>query len=128
MPLKAYRVRDWLMERENRTYISEGNAIIKNENKNKLYDKMEIEIKGNAELELPYLYYLGYITTLNGKNIENYESENGMLAVKVDSSGILEVKYEGTIFEKAGYIISLAGIIGLIGSAVYNKKNLERKS
>ena len=33
MPLKAYRVRDWLMERENRTYISEGNAIIKNENK-----------------------------------------------------------------------------------------------
>jgi len=133
MPIKAYNVRDWIMEREDRTYINSGNATIKNENKDKLYDKMEIEVIGNVELELPYLYYLGYTTILNGEKIENYESENGMLAVKVDTSGILEVKYEGTIFEKIGYIISLVGIMGLIGIVFYNKRNnleedLERKS
>lgn len=126
MPLKAYYVRDWFMEREDKTYLISGNTEIKNENKNKLHDIMEVKVYENSELELPYLYYIGYTTLLNGEKIENFESKNGMLAIKVDTSGILKVKYDGTILEKLGYIISLLGIIGLIGNVFYNKNNLER--
>lgn len=129
MPEKAYVKRDWIDKRENKTFIISGNATIKDEFKDKLYSKIEIETDETVELELPYLYYLGYTTLLNGEKIDNYESNNGMLAVKFDKSGTLEVKYDGTNLEKLGYIISLIGIIVFILVNIKHKaiyKNQER--
>lgn len=122
MPLKAYKNREWIRNRENRTYIQSGEATISNENKNKLYDKIEIETQSEAELELPYLYYLGYTTLLNGNKIDNYESDNGMVCVKISSSGSLEIKYEGTMIEKAGYIISTMGVLILVIYICFSSK------
>lgn len=123
MPQKAYLKRDWLNTREDITYVNSGKADIKNEKKEKLHDNIEIEVYETAELELPYLYYLGYTTTLNGEKIDNYESDNGMIAVKVDKGGTLEVQYEGTTFEKLGYIISGIGIILVLYKSIKEKEH-----
>lgn len=111
MPLKALENIDYLQSRENKTYVLSGNATIRNENKYRLNDTIEIEDADNAKLELPYLYYHGYSVTINDKPVKTYESENGFLTIDLNENGNLEIKYTGTIIEKCGFIISLIGLI-----------------
>ncbi|MBR3134606.1 MAG: hypothetical protein IKG56_04005 [Clostridia bacterium] len=123
MPLKAGNNKEYIEERENRSYILEGNGKIKKEDKNKLYDSIEINDVENAKIELPYLYYKGYTTTLNGERIKNFESDNGFLMVEINDSGKIEVKYTGTIFEKIGFIISALSFIVITTIMVKRKNN-----
>ena len=73
MPDRAYLIRDSLHEREDKTIIVSGNAQILSENKFKLTDKIQIEVTEETEFELPYLYYLGYTTKINGEKITDLE-------------------------------------------------------
>lgn len=107
--------------------------------------------KANTILELPYVYYLGYKVTIEQKdneiktkmtntynetrivkidkksteNIRTLESNNGMLAIKLDEnieSAHITVKYTGTTIEKVAYVISAISIITFIGYVIYIKK------
>ena len=107
--------------------------------------------KANTILELPYVYYLGYKVTIEQKdnemetkmtntynetriikidkksteNIQTLESDNGMLAIKLDKnieSAHITVKYTGTTIEKVSYLISAISIITFIGYVIYSKK------
>ena len=77
-------------------------------------------------LELPYIYYLGYtVTTEQNENVQTFESDNGMLAIKLDEnieSAHITVKYTGTTIEKVSYLISAISIITFVGYVIYSKK------
>ena len=119
--------KSYLDYRENRVYVLDGNATIINEKKEDLQLEFDIEnYKANTILELPYIYYLGYtVTTEQNEKIQVFESDNGMLAIKLDEnieSAHITVKYTGTIIEKVSYLISAISIITFIGYVIYSKK------
>ena len=144
--------KSYLDYREDKVYVLEGNATIINEKKKDLQLEFDIEnYKANTILELPYVYYLGYKVTIEQKdneiktkmtntynetrivkidkksteNIRTLESNNGMLAIKLDEnieSAHITVKYTGTTIEKVAYVISAISIITFIGYVIYIKK------
>lgn len=144
--------KSYLDYRENKVYVLDGNATIINEKKEDLQLEFDIEnYKANTILELPYVYYLGYKVTIEQKdnemetkmtntynetriikidkksteNIQTLESDNGMLAIKLDKnieSAHITVKYTGTTIEKVSYLISAISIITFIGYVIYSKK------
>lgn len=119
--------KSYLDYRENRVYVLDGNATIINEKKEDLQLEFDIEnYKANTILELPYIYYLGYtVTTEQNEKIQMFESDNGMLAIKLDEnieSAHITVKYTGTTIEKVSYLISAISIITFIGYVIYSKK------
>lgn len=119
--------KSYLDYRENRVYVLDGNSTITNEKKKGLQLEFDIEnYKANTILELPYIYYLGYtVTTEQNEKIQMFESDNGMLAIKLDEnieSAHITVKYTGTTIEKVSYLISAISIITFIGYVIYSKK------
>ncbi|MFR8115523.1 MAG: hypothetical protein ACLVAK_00695 [Clostridia bacterium] len=119
--------KSYLDYREDKVYVLDGNATIINEKKKDLQLEFDIEnSKANTILELPYIYYLGYtVTTGQNEKIQMFESDNGMLAIKLDEnieSAHITVKYTGTIIEKVSYLISAISIITFIGYVIYSKK------
>ncbi|MEG0377195.1 MAG: hypothetical protein RR614_01830, partial [Eubacterium sp.] len=75
------------------------------------YNKYSIELERNGLNELPIIYYKGYNGTLNGKTINLSKSENGMLLVANNETGLLEIKYQGTVLRMFSFLISGIGII-----------------
>lgn len=119
--------KSYLDYRENRVYVLDGNSTITNEKKKGLQLEFDIEnYKANTILELPYTYYLGYtVTTEQNEKVQMFESDNGMLAIKLDEnieSAHITVKYTGTTIEKVSYLISAISIITFIGYVIYSKK------
>lgn len=119
--------KSYLDYREDKVYVLDGNATIINEKKKDLQLEFDIEnYKANTILELPYIYYLGYtVTTGQNEKIQMFESDNGMLAIKLDEnieSAHITVKHTGTIIEKVSYLVSAISIITFIGYVIYSKK------
>ena len=100
---------------------------ISNEEKHDLTFVCDISgIEDRTKYELPFLYYPGYKVTLNGEEIETFESNNGFLSCAIDKDGHVEAKYVGTKLEKVGYIVSGIGIILFIIYVSYeNKRKLD---
>ena len=114
LPTKAYENRFYIATRENKIYVLTGRAVVENENKN---DKgMTATVKTLEEetvFELPYIYYPGYEIRADGIVQENFETENGLLGVKLNSNDkvTLEVKYTGTKIMKVSMLVSVIGLI-----------------
>ena len=100
---------------------------ISNEEKHDLTFVCDISgIEDRTKYELPFLYYPGYKVTLDGEEIETFESNNGFLSCAIDKDGHVEAKYVGTKLEKVGYIVSGIGIILFIIYVSYeNKRKLD---
>lgn len=84
LPCKAFENRSYLETRENEVIVLQGNAQIQNQEKeNAKLTCHIIEGEEKTQLELPYIYYLGYQVTIkeNGKTmrLKPYETENGFL-------------------------------------------------
>ena len=80
-------------------------------------------------LELPFLYYHGYTTKINGKKVKNYESKNGFLCIETTENGKVEVNYTGTVIEKLSIAVSILTLSGIL-IYLYNKnaklQNIEK--
>lgn len=138
LPMKAaYEQMGYLLLREDKVCIKQGNAIISDENKYAL----ELDFKINSAskgtiLELPYLYYPGYSVKLycNDSEIDltTSESDKGFVQITIPediTQGKIHCKYTGTILEKTGYIISAIALIGFaIYVAIIKKKSCEEKT
>ncbi len=124
LPSKAFQNRSYIETREDRIYVLEGNAEIKMQNKENTNLKSIVSAEGEAKLELPYIYYLGYEVTLEqqGKKeaLKPYETENGFVGVTLENveEGILEVHYTGTSLMKFSAMVSILGVVGLVGKYV----------
>jgi len=121
LPCKAFENRSYIETRDQSIHILSGSTQIENEYKENT--NMEFEINYTLEetqLELPYIYYLGYTAYLEDgnikKNIDISESDNGFISITVPefSKGKIVVKYTGTLIMKISTIISFIGLILLI--------------
>ncbi len=127
LPVKLVNNIDYITKRTSGVYVLDGRALIVNQEKNGFNFTFRAEGVNDAKLELPYIYYHGYTTYVNGKEIENYESENGFIEINLNEDGDVVVKYTGTDIEKAGYIISAITLLGIIVYCITKKfKNREK--
>ena len=100
-----------------------------NESKNN--GKLDFEIssaENDTELELPFLYYKGYVaelTTSDGakKTFETTESKNGLVQIKVDqnSVGKFHVQYHATKLYKICLVISLVTMVSYLLELILKK-------
>ena len=134
MPIKSINNLSYVLTREDKTYILEGEAEIIKEEKNELQDLIEIKnIKEKTILEFPYYYYVGYEITINnnGKIVKAnpIESENGYISCMINENienANIKVKYVGTIIEKASYIVSAISFIIFIVYIINEEKRGEK--
>lgn len=124
-PQKAIDNFDYTMNRENKSIITYGEATISNENKvNGVLDFDISNVKENTVVELPYLYYKGYVVTYTPldssnsttKTLEVTESNNGFIQVNLDEemNGHINVEYHATTLHKICMVISIVTIVGYI--------------
>jgi len=76
-------------------------------------EKLNVEVlKYKEQLEVPLIYYKGYIAK-DEKNIYSVsKGENGLLNVNINKdTKKIEIYYEGTLISKIGKVISIIGII-----------------
>ena len=134
MPLKALNNLEYVISRENKTYVLEGNLEIVSENKDKLTDEIVVNnVQEGTIIEMPYLYYLGYDIQISydGEefiSVKPKESLNGFLSLKLSqcSTATINLKYEGTLLEKISYIISIIGL-ALLGFYIIKEKKMKEK-
>lgn len=122
LPKKAFENRSYIEERPNDVVVLSGNANIsdiKKENTNLTF-KIE-NVTENTELELPYIYYLGYNAKIINENgsmqtLKIEESNKGFCKIKVSNIKIaqIEIKYAGTFLMKVSYIITLITAIAFV--------------
>lgn len=132
LPQKAYSNLEYIKTRNKNAIIISGEADIIIENKNGTKMAFEVNnIKDDVEIELPYIYYLGYNATLtdeqgNVSKLQIKESDNGfcMIEVKDIEKGTVNVTYEGTTLMKVSYVSTLAGIIVLVWLICKNRHNV----
>lgn len=131
LPINSLMNENFLVNRDNCTYVLEGKATINSENKVKLKDTVQLSnVEDNTIIELPYIYYLGYSVKVKYDNndyvnVKPFESENGMVAIKLDQceSATVNAEYKGTILDKVGYAISFVGVIMLIVMIYVERRN-----
>lgn len=80
---------------------------------------LEISFSNNTNdnsIELPLLYYKGYKAIINDKELEVYESDNGLVVVNIGSTnkGVINVNYGGTEVQLISKTISLIFVICFI--------------
>lgn len=86
------------------------------------------------EIELPYIYYLGYRVKINGKEVKYTESEHGFVQINIDKEFIenneeaeITVKYLGTNEMIIAFAVSL---VSAVSYAIFTitAKRLKSKS
>jgi hypothetical protein len=127
LPIKSLENLKYIQDREDKTYVVSGEAIILNENKEKLHDVMDVTEVKDATLELPYIYYHGYTVAINGKKVDVHESDKGFIEININEPGKIEVAYTGTITEKCGMIISLVSAIICVCIYLFKRRVYETK-
>lgn len=119
LPSKAFNNRKYIENRENIPIVLNNNTDnTQIDNYYKEGTNCSFFVKKNdkepemLQIELPYIYYIGYnveYTDETGKEyrINNYESENGFVCINVPNENItVNVKYTGTVFMKIAYTLS----------------------
>ena len=144
LPSKAFNNLEYIKKREDRVYVLIGQAIIQNEVKNETHmefifkrteNKEEQQKQEDLQLELPYIYYLGYnVELVNTENnqkteLDTFESENGFVEINIDKSvqqGKVTIQYTGTILMKVCLAISWITFISIVFTLiVIDVKNQE---
>lgn len=136
MPVNALFLQNtYMQDREERTYVLNGNVEIIKEEKKEFSDIIEIKnATKNTEIEFPYLFYIGYEAELESDNkttkLELKESENGFLSCTLPddiNDGTIKVKYVSTKLTYASYTISLVSFIIFIAYIIYENKKVKGK-
>jgi len=130
LPSKAFENRSYIESREDKLIILNGNAQIEDEIKENTNLTAKISyVLEETQIELPYIYYLGYSVTLeeDGKvtKLKTYETENGFVGIilPVLEQANLNVCYEGTFIMKLSRVISIMSLIVLILIIIIRKFN-----
>lgn len=129
LPSKAFENRDYIETRNQDAIVISGKGQI--ENQLKEGSTMTFDVKyvlEESEIELPYIYYIGYNVTLetNGEKtkLDTFETEKGFVGIKVPilEEGKIEVEYTGTTIMNLSGFISVIGVCVLIGICIKDKK------
>lgn len=116
LPSKAFNAKEYIINREEGPIILNGEAQIDSYKKNGTNMSINIiNAKKGTEIELPYIFYLGYNiqeTKANGetRSIRYTESDNGFININIEEdieNVSIHVKYTGTTIMKITFTISI---------------------
>ena len=125
LPMNTINDLSYFYNRNNEIIVKKGKAEITIEENNTPDLKAKItNCDEETTIELPRIYYLGYdlkIIDENGKKekLEIYMNEKGFMETKINSNGVLELDYTGTVANKVANIISIITIIGCVCTYIY---------
>ena len=132
LPTKAFENRKYIEERPNEVLVLHGNATIKNQEKQNTNLTCTVtNVIEETNIELPYIYYLGYEACLeqNGETtkLKTYETDNGFVGVTIPilEEANLKVHYEGTMLMKITAVISILAVIILEVIVILDKRKPE---
>lgn len=112
LPSKAFNNRKYIEDRED-VPIAYNNQLISNYEKNGL--TMKFTMEGTGEVELPYIYYIGYCVRVNGVKVKTKESDNGFIKINVtEEKSSVTVDYEGSTLMKISLIISIISLLSIL--------------
>lgn len=123
LPSKAFKVlNSYIATRKDVPIILNNNSVqISNYNKSGTNMYFEISnVEADTNIELPYIYYLGYRINVNGKEIKYSESDNGFVQVNIDKDmctnkdTVVTVKYTGTNAMIVSFAVSIISLTILI--------------
>lgn len=123
LPKKAKANIEYIRNRSRDVEVINGSAEIFDKNKFLTYYSFKANtLEKDTIYELPFLYYPGYEIRYDGINIDYFESENGMVAVKMnpEEGTHFEVEYVGTDLMNFCKILSFVGL-GVFSIYVYKK-------
>ena len=130
LPSKAFNNFDYLINREDIPIILDENSksIIENFKKDGPNMSMEISnITKAVNIEMPYIYYLGYRIYINDKEVPYTESNNGFIMINISEKDCINgntsitVKYTGTNAMIISYILSFIFVLVLLFVSNYSK-------
>ncbi|MGN1298647.1 MAG: 6-pyruvoyl-tetrahydropterin synthase-related protein [Candidatus Scatovivens sp.] len=103
----------YLATREDKVYVLSGKSIIEKEEKTNKGLLFKVNNLEKTEYEAPYIYYPGYQVTVDGIEIDNYETENGFLGFSIDekTEATVEIVYKGTKLMNISYFISIISLV-----------------
>lgn len=110
LPSKVPSV-DYLFERGKDSIKTSEDVGISNFKKIGGHISFRAIVGQHNDAELPLTYYKGYKATLDDKEINISESENGLVKIPIDKSGDIKVWYAGTMIQKISPYITLISII-----------------
>ena len=135
LPINTQNNLDYYDSRNEDVLVKDGYATISVQENNVPYLKAEIkDCQGETTIELPRIYYLGYEATLeeneNKEKLDLYMNDRGFLETKINSNGILILKYKGTIAMRIANVVSIVTLIGIACYVVvwYIFKRVKRKN
>ena len=112
LPSKAFNNRKYIEDRED-VPIAYNNQVISNYEKNGL--TMKFDMEGTGEVELPYIYYIGYCVRVNGAKVKTNESDNGFIKINVtEEKSSVTVDYEGSTLMKISLIVSIVSLLSIL--------------
>ena len=126
LPKKAYNHTFYIATRKPKIEILKGTCHVQEEVKVGSHLTAKIQAGDeNAEVEFPFIYYLGYTVRLDGMILETFETENGFLGCSIEANeqGVLEVDYTGTNWMNFSKIIAIFAWIGYIVYVLKNRKD-----
>lgn len=115
LPKKAKENIEYIRNRSKDVEILNGTAEILEKNKFLTYYSFRANtLEKDTVYELPYIYYPGYEVRYDGINIDYFESDNGMIAIKMapEEGTYFEVNYIGTDLMNFCKILSFVGLVG----------------
>lgn len=92
-----------------------GIGKIRNRKKEGTYDSFDIELSETSNvLELPYIYYPGYVVVANRNPIKTFETKNGMVGIQLESGKYhIQSYYRGSKIMIFSYCLSFLSIVFL---------------
>lgn len=131
LPLQALEHQsDYMLKREDKIYVLEGQATIQDENKHSLTMEANLEkVEKQTILEFPFIFYPGYEVTLetNGseQKLETVCSEYGYVSVQIPEDieqAKIHITYQGTVLTKISYILSFTAFVFFIIYILYARR------
>lgn len=126
LPYNAYEDKFYIASREDGVLVLEGTGLIESVKKdgNKLTCKLE-SVEDNTVFEFPYIYYPGYVVTIDGSKVDCFEDENGFLAIAINTIPMSDivVEYKGTSLMSYSKVFSIISVISLFMVIYINKKD-----
>lgn len=97
-------------------------------NKNGTHLLFSIDLKEKEIIELPFIYYPGYIVKVDGKRKYVFETKNGLTGIELDKGEYnIEAYYRGSKIMIISYIISFVTLIIFITFVLKQNHYLRKK-
>ena len=113
--LPAEVTKNYILNNPNR--INSNNSVDTNIIDKGSYKIIEFNLKeendNDTYLELPLVYYKGYMASCDGNDLKVYKSDKGLVTINIESrkEGSVKVRYSGTIVQIFTRFISLISAI-----------------